>query len=226
MCSVVTYRRANQITPPTGAVAVPQLQRHVRLVPREWGLSPLVDVVELVARDSLIANTVQVSLGSATTRASGPRGKGLPPVVLRLSILGQVVLAEVWDRTPTPPASADPDPTAEHGRGLRLIEALAHHWSSDLNRPAGKAVWCVFRTVSQPMHRPGAMNPATEALPMRSPQAGSGTAGQVPFVDDPELLQRVVDGLRALDGRHLPGDRVTSQPDVERRGAGQAPGGV
>ncbi len=226
VCGVVTCRRASRITLPAGAVTVPQLQRHVWSVLREWGLSPLVDVVELAARDSLIAHAVQVSRGSARTSVSDSRGKDLPPVVLRLSILGQVVLAEVWDHTPTPPALADPDPTTEHGRGLRLIEALADRWSFDLTCPAGKAVWCVFRTMSQPTHRPGAMNPAIEALPMRSPQAGSGAAEQVPFVDDPALLQRVVDGLCALDGRHLSGDRAAAPPGVERRSAGHAPGGL
>ncbi|WP_261554290.1 ATP-binding protein [Frankia tisae] len=226
MRGVVTCRRASRITLPTGAVTVPQLQRHVWSMLREWRLSPLVDVIELATRDSLIAHAVQVSRGSATTPASNSPGKDPPPVVLRLSILGQVVLAEVWDHTPTPPALADPDPTTEHGRGLRLIEALADRWSFDLTCPAGKAAWCVFRTVSQPTHRPGAMNPATEAPPIRSPRAGSGAAGQVPFVDEPALLQRVVDGLRTLDGRHLPGDRAVAPPGVERRSAGHATGGL
>ncbi|MFE1457466.1 ATP-binding protein [Streptomyces sp. NPDC058735] len=44
------------------------------------------------------------------------------------------------DRAPRPRTTA-PDPTAESGRGLLLVEALTTRWGCDPYPPSGKTVW-------------------------------------------------------------------------------------
>ncbi|NIL51003.1 ATP-binding protein [Streptomyces sp. 2BBP-J2] len=44
------------------------------------------------------------------------------------------------DRVP-PPLTAVPDPTANSGRGLLLVEALATRWGWEPYPPSGKTVW-------------------------------------------------------------------------------------
>ena len=59
----------------------------------------------------------------------------------RLSIVldGDLTI-EVWDGSTTEPVSGEMDPSAERGRGLQVIQALADRWGT---RPdgEGKTVW-------------------------------------------------------------------------------------
>ena len=45
------------------------------------------------------------------------------------------------DRPLQPRTTAAPDPTAESGRGLLLVDALATEWGSTPYPPSGKTVW-------------------------------------------------------------------------------------
>jgi hypothetical protein len=67
---------------------------------------------------------------------------GLPTVELWLSADRERVLIEVWDADERMPVRGQPDPDAEHGRGLLLVETLSEDWGT--HRPAGypgKIVW-------------------------------------------------------------------------------------
>jgi anti-sigma regulatory factor (Ser/Thr protein kinase) len=68
---------------------------------------------------------------------------GRPPIELRLHQENTDVRIEVRDRATYQPRKPRPDHTAEHGRGLQIVAALASRWGT---RPTqhGKTVWCTL----------------------------------------------------------------------------------
>ncbi|MDQ0994581.1 ATP-binding protein [Streptomyces sp. V3I7] len=66
-------------------------------------------------------------------------------VWLRLSRRAAHVVCAVTDHSDQPPVYPHaPDPLAEHGRGLRIIEALSEHWGWTRRTPGGKTVWAML----------------------------------------------------------------------------------
>ena len=115
--------------------AVPCARLHTRLVLAEWGLQALAETAELLVSE-LVTNAVRASAGLPGRRL------GLPTVRLWLSADHEHALIEVWDADERMPVCEQPDPDAEHGRGLYLVEALSEDWGT--HRPAGypgKIVW-------------------------------------------------------------------------------------
>jgi len=55
---------------------------------------------------------------------------------------GEAVAVVVTDPSPVPPVRRDATAADEHGRGLRLVEALAAHWAWN-PEDAGKAVYAI-----------------------------------------------------------------------------------
>jgi two-component sensor histidine kinase len=60
------------------------------------------------------------------------------------------VRLEMWDSSPRRPEVRPLDLDDEHGRGMRLIEALAEEWGSCV--ASGKCVWAVL---SGTVHKKG-----------------------------------------------------------------------
>ncbi|WP_425577997.1 ATP-binding protein [Streptomyces glaucus] len=60
---------------------------------------------------------------------------------------GRLTLS-VSDPADAPPVYAPPDASAleEHGRGLRIVDALSEEWGWAPRRPAGKTVWARLST--------------------------------------------------------------------------------
>ena len=115
--------------------AVTCARLHARLVLAEWGLKPLAETTELLVSE-LVTNAVRASAGLVA------RHLGLPVVQLWLSADREGVLIEVWDADERMPVRQRPDPEADHGRGLLLVEALSEDYGA--YRPAGypgKIVW-------------------------------------------------------------------------------------
>ena len=84
---------------------------------------------------------------------------------VRLTPGQRQVLVEVWDSNPEPPVRADPDLTAESGRGLLLVEAVSATWgyyhvTEDASngspgpdgerQPTGKVVWALVAATPNP----------------------------------------------------------------------------
>jgi hypothetical protein len=114
--------------------AVPSARYHVRLVMREWQAEALGDGAlgaAIAAAQGELAEDVEqvtaelVANAVAATRAVEwmPRQ---PPVRLWLLGNGAQAIVVVWDATTTAPVPRMPGLDAETGRGLLLVDALAH----------------------------------------------------------------------------------------------------
>jgi anti-anti-sigma factor len=64
---------------------------------------------------------------------------------LRLELRGDLLHIGVHDASPRLLRAVPPDPDAESGRGLRLVEQLATAWGVHPGRDGGKVVWCTLR---------------------------------------------------------------------------------
>jgi anti-sigma regulatory factor (Ser/Thr protein kinase) len=120
---------------------------HAKNVLREWHMEALADTVELIVSE-MTTNAVRAS-------AVGPGQRGetarVPLVRLWLTRNWDDVLIEVWDGDHRRPACQDPEPDAESGRGLQLIEALAAQWGCwPQAGPGGKIIWAVCSQSRQP----------------------------------------------------------------------------
>lgn len=62
------------------------------------------------------------------------------PFTVSVACDGERVRVEVEDQDPTLPVRRRPDADAVTGRGLLIVDALAHHWGVEVT-DAGKAVW-------------------------------------------------------------------------------------
>lgn len=105
--------------------------RHIRAIARsllaEWEMAGLTDAVELGVTE-LIANVVR-----------HVRDRRCEVVVLRTSGGVRVEVTDGCGRLPVFPA--EPQPDAESGRGLLLLDAVADKWGVDLAAAGHKTVW-------------------------------------------------------------------------------------
>ncbi|MDX3583070.1 ATP-binding protein [Streptomyces europaeiscabiei] len=110
--------------------AAAQARRDIALVLETWGLPQLVDVAEQVVTE-LVANAVEhtdaATVGASITRTGKESAR--------------IVVTDTSRTRPTPGAPSSDD---EHGRGLLLVEALAHDWGSEPVH-GGKRVWAELR---------------------------------------------------------------------------------
>jgi anti-sigma regulatory factor (Ser/Thr protein kinase) len=159
-------------------------RRAVAEILRTWNLTPLTDTAGLLVSE-LMTNAVQASASS---------GHDQSPVALRLSWAAASLIIEVWDRDDRPPVVQEQRPDAPGGRGLYIVEMLstsAAYYPSPTGQ--GKVTWCQIEAPALPE----AM--VTSPLPRRL--VPTAHADPLEVFDDLAVLQRVVDGLRALDTR-------------------------
>ncbi|MDJ0345878.1 ATP-binding protein [Streptomyces sp. H10-C2] len=111
----------------------------VRLVRRftaqtlsRWSITARVDDVT-VCMSELATN--------ALLHAVPPHGQFL----VKLSLRGAALRAEVHDRSQHLPQIKRPSATSDDGRGLLLVRALADSWDSKIRKPNGKIVWAEFQ---------------------------------------------------------------------------------
>lgn len=117
---------------------------HATLIMSEWGLGHLAEPAALVTSE-LTTNAVQASAGLPGSSYLGVWSAGLPPVRFWLTSDRRRVLIEVWDACHQMPSLSDPDPEAESGRGLLLVEALCAEWGAFVPEGCGgKIVWAVL----------------------------------------------------------------------------------
>jgi anti-sigma regulatory factor (Ser/Thr protein kinase) len=123
--------------------AVPCARKHAHLVVREWGLPELADTVELVISE-LVTNAVRASAGLTGSRYQGQWIPGVPPIRMWLCSDGEQVLIKVWDSNDQHPVNQQPDPEAESGRGLWLVDMLTEEQGTcAIEGATGKIVWAL-----------------------------------------------------------------------------------
>lgn len=110
--------------------AARQARRDIALLLASWGLSHLIEVAEQIVTE-LVANAVEhtdaATVGISVTRIGEEAVR--------------IVVADTSRTRPTPSAPSSDD---ENGRGLFLVDALAHDWGSELVH-GGKRVWAELR---------------------------------------------------------------------------------
>jgi anti-sigma regulatory factor (Ser/Thr protein kinase) len=140
--------------------AVPCARLHARQVLREWGTAGLADSAGLLVTE-LVANAVKASRDMA--QVSGVR-------LWLLSDSAQILIL-VWDASPQPPVLKAVADEAEHGRGLRIVEAVSEQWGWYSRQDGdGKFVWAIARLCPFPV-------PAVSRLPGGPLGADDGPVG-------------------------------------------------
>jgi anti-sigma regulatory factor (Ser/Thr protein kinase) len=119
---------------------------------RDWGLAPLADAAELVVSE-LVTNALQHGIPSARAFASDQ--------LVRLRLLGQApfVMCMVTDPGSEIPVLREPDPAAESGRGLAVVEACCVRWGWHLLDEGGKVVWALLHLLSRRWAAPAVYPP-------------------------------------------------------------------
>jgi anti-anti-sigma regulatory factor/anti-sigma regulatory factor (Ser/Thr protein kinase) len=115
------------------ATAPAAARLYVRDLLRYWRLAlPGAEVIELaeLLADELVANAV---IHART------------PLRLRLELRGDLLHIGVHDASPRLLRLVPPDPDADFGRGLQLVERLATAWGVHRRPEGGKIVWCTLR---------------------------------------------------------------------------------
>ena len=111
--------------------AVSRVRRLARARLPEWGLADLTDDCSLVLSEFVT---------NALLHAAPESGS---PLRVELRLTPTHLLAEVHDPSPAPPAPRASAPDDEGGRGLELVDHLAHDWNW-YTTPTGKCVWAAW----------------------------------------------------------------------------------
>ncbi|MDF3147449.1 MULTISPECIES: ATP-binding protein [unclassified Streptomyces] len=124
-----------------------QARDFVRRTLGDWALDHC-SADALMVVTELAANAV---LHAAPHSAPHPLAAGEPEIWLRLSLRRPAhLVCAVTDPSDNPPVYPHTsDPLDEHGRGLRIIDALSEHWGWTRRQPNGKTVWAMLPTGSQ-----------------------------------------------------------------------------
>ncbi|MGC9540847.1 ATP-binding protein [Streptomyces sp. UG1] len=139
------------LTPPRSAVlplagaerGCGQARDFVRRTLESWELGHCGPDALMVVTE-LLANAVLHAVPHPAAR----RAPAEAEIWLRLSIRRPAhLVCAVTDPSDHPPVYPHAgDPFEEHGRGLRIIDALSEHWGWTRRHPTGKTVWAMLPT--------------------------------------------------------------------------------
>ena len=104
---------------------------------RDWGMSALADLAELVVSE-LVTNALRHGIPAA-------RLGDQQYVRLRLLAQAPFVMCMVADPERAIPVLREADTAAESGRGLTVVEACCVRWGWHLLDGGGKIVWALLR---------------------------------------------------------------------------------
>jgi len=121
--------------------SVPLARRAVLRTLVGRGLDRIADTTCLLTSE-LVTNALRHGARGSNGRVRDGSGPERVELIL-LRRPGQMVCA-VTDRGAEPPVLARPDPSAEEGRGLRVVEALAATWGWTRLGTHKKAVWATL----------------------------------------------------------------------------------
>ena len=118
---------ASEISLAAVVTAIGCARAYVTSIVTAWGLECLRDDAVLLTSE-LVTNAVRATgITGLVPRWSDPDHLAL--IRLRLTVVDDSLVIEVWDRETTPPVLPDtPDPEDESGRGLLIVAGLSKQW--------------------------------------------------------------------------------------------------
>lgn len=166
-------RQTFEMTFPADAGRVQQVRRVVSAYLRYWRRVPLADAV-LLATDEAFANAV-------THGSRSPKDQ----VCVAMENSSEQLRVAISDVAPgLPIIPPDPDPLAESGRGLALIDSITDGWGVEpADEGLGKTVWFVFKTPAE------AAVPGSEAVALCSSRTATTESPPSPLLSYPEGRQ-------------------------------------
>lgn len=168
--------------------AVSWAQAFTKLTLTAWGASAIVDDA-LVIVSTLVRNAVETT-GLTDLNPRWSELDDLKLISVRLVGLENSVAIEVWDSDPYPPPIKSEHVDAKSGE-LHLIPLTAHRYGS-YPKGTGKVVWAELIVAPRPAQPP-------PPLPRRQRRLTPEAHSPIPQQQDPEILRRVIEGLRKLD---------------------------
>jgi anti-sigma regulatory factor (Ser/Thr protein kinase) len=180
------------------SVAVSGARHHATRTLLSWGLDHLVADSELLVSE-LVTNAIAASGATDEDTGEGVDSRSVM-IAVRLTCTTTSLIIEVWGPSGTPPVLPPPDLAAETGRGLLLVTTLSRRAAYYRTPGGGIAVWAELPN-SPPRHAGSAPEPV-RPQPPRDPTSEPRQPAKIR--ENLALLQRVADGLRALDGWYVP----------------------
>lgn len=134
-----------------------------------WHLDAIVDEAMIIASE-LVTNAIRHGM-AIDSSAPGQ-------VELSWQCQGDRVVCTVTDGSPRPPVLESADVTADSGRGLQIVQALAAAWGWMMLSSAQKAVWAAMEFVARSLQiRCQIRVRGAPGLPRTSPPCRSGRVG-------------------------------------------------
>jgi len=131
--------------------ALPQAARDARTVTTRvlfaWELSHLTETAILLVSE-LITNALAHAGGVIDPPDDLSELLGKVATVMLCISRRELLVVEVWDQSPIPPAIRAAPDDAESGRGLELVDVLSKEWGCNVLATGGKIVWFALETES------------------------------------------------------------------------------
>ncbi|MFC8826677.1 ATP-binding protein [Streptomyces sp. NPDC057137] len=157
---------------------------------RWWGAAHVMDDALLVVSE-LVTNAVKAT-GPRTPTPTWTDVTAQHILGVQLRVDGLSLYVEVWDSGREVIAAGAPTLDDEGGRGLLIVQTLATRWGTYRPPAGGKIVWAELALSAEPAL-------ARRVLPLRVPPHIRVPVGKAKEQVETALMQRVLDGLRALD---------------------------
>ncbi|MFJ8040495.1 ATP-binding protein [Kitasatospora sp. NPDC096147] len=179
--------------------AVGWARRHTRDVLSRWQVPPdLIDSVLLVVSE-LATNAVRHPAAKQPEKLTSAVLSKVQTFALDLQLHGRAVVVQVADHDPQPPVLQHVGEEAEGGRGIFLVEHMSSRWGHYQPPGGGKVVWAELRLGMQKLAAPSvtvALRPTSNRT--GRPRPFKPITDEQLAVDDPQLMGRVLVGLRGL----------------------------
>jgi len=170
-----------------------------------WQLGHLVEAAELLVSE-LVTNAVKAT-GVTEPNPRWIELADLNLIAVRLRRTETSVFIEVWDSESTPPVMPERSLDSEHGRGLLLVASLSSRWNYYYPHSGGKVVWCEL-PLPAPHNARGQTRAAAHSLPRRMRKPVPRGVQPIEVMNDPAMLQRIIDGLHNLGNDSGGGDAM------------------
>lgn len=182
------WQQIRELTLAAVPSAVPCALLLVQQARYDWQLEvPILKTAEDLLRE-LVAHAVNTTGIAEELPSYSEAFDHLTLIHVRLHLMPDRLVLAVLDSSSEVP---------EAHRGLTEVSARSLEWGSYQPQRGSRVVWCAIDTALWPRSEDTRFGPTT--LPRRTRQPFPQPDKPLGIVRDPQLLQRVLDGLRGLD---------------------------